>query len=314
LWELVQTMWKILGGVFLGWSLGANHSANIFGTGVATGVIRYRTAIILTAAFVCLGAILEGSKTITTVAELAPLKLTPAFICSLAAGMTMAVLTFLAIPASTSQALVGAVLGAGLVSGSADLMKFYAIAFCWLLTPFCGMFLAYLLYHVLGYLLEKTVKTITYRNLFYALGILASGCYGAYCLGGNGVGNVTGVYVGAGLISPLWASVIGGLSIASGVLSYSRKVMKTVGKEIVALDPFSACIAVFSESATLHLFTQLGVPVSSSQAIVGAVLGVGLIRDFRTVSLRMLAAIGIGWFLTPVSAGFFSYFAIRCLV
>jgi PiT family inorganic phosphate transporter len=307
-------MWNILGGVFLGWSLGANHSANIFGTGVATGVIRYRTAIVLTAAFACLGAILEGSKTITTIAELAPLELTPAFICTLAAGITMAVLTFLAIPASTSQALVGAVLGAGLVSGTADFVKFYTIVSCWLLTPFCGMAMAYLLYHILGYVLEKTVRTITYRNLFYVIGIIASGCYGAYCLGGNGVGNVTGVYVGAGLVSPMAASIIGGLSIASGVLTYSRKVMKTIGKGIVALDPFSAFIAVFSEAATLHLFTQLGAPVSSSQAIVGAVLAVGLMRDFRTVSPRMLATIGIGWFLTPISAGLCSYFAIRYLL
>jgi len=307
-------MWNILGGVFLGWSLGANHSANIFGTGVATGLIRYRTAIVLTGVFVSLGAVLEGSKTITSVAELAPLELTPAFICTLVAGITMAVLTFLAIPASTSQALVGAVIGAGLVSGSADFIKFYTIVSCWLLTPFCGMAMAYLLYHVLGYLLEKTVRTITYRNLFYLIGIIASGCYGAYCLGGNGVGNVTGVYVGAGLVSPMAASIIGGLSIASGVLTYSRKVMKTVGKGIVPLDPFSACIAVFSEAVTLHLFTQLGAPVSSSQAIVGAVLGVGLIRGFRTVSPRMLATIGIGWFLTPVSAGLLSYFVIRYLV
>ena len=53
-------MWKIISGIFLGWTLGSNDSANIFGTGVAAKIIRYRTAIILIAIFVVLGAIMEG--------------------------------------------------------------------------------------------------------------------------------------------------------------------------------------------------------------------------------------------------------------
>ena len=79
--------------------------------------------------------------------------------------------------------------------------------------------------------------------------------------------------------------------------------MMTVGRRIVPLDAFSAFIAVLSEAVTLHIFTQVGVPVSSSQAVVGAVVGVGLVRDSRAVSMKMLAEIAIGWILTPISAG-----------
>jgi len=53
-------MWKIISGIFLGWTLGSNDSANVFGTGVATKIIRYRTAIILVSIFVILGAVAEG--------------------------------------------------------------------------------------------------------------------------------------------------------------------------------------------------------------------------------------------------------------
>jgi PiT family inorganic phosphate transporter len=88
------------------------------------------------------------------------------------------------------------------------------------------------------------------------------------------------------------------------VLTYSKKVMMTIGKGIVPLDPFSALVAVLTEGVVLHLFTQIGVPVSSSQAIVGAVVGIGLVGDMQTVSGRMLAKIGFGWVLTPVIAGF----------
>jgi len=306
-------MWKLLGGVFLGWSLGANDSANVFGTGVATGLVKYGTAVLLTAAFVLLGAVLEGPKCMGTLSELSRLGALEAFHCTLAAAVTMTALTALAIPASASQAIVGAVIGIGLFYGSADFSKLYKIISCWVFTPVCGIIAAYLFHRVLRYILEKTVVTLTYRNLLYYWGILVFGCYGAYSLGANNVANVTGVYVGSGQLSAETAALIGGISIALGVLTYSRKVMMTVGKGIAPLDPFSALVVVLATAFTLHVFTQIGVPVSSSQAIVGAVVGVGLVGDLRTVSSKMLAKIAVSWVLTPLSAGGLTYLIIALI-
>jgi PiT family inorganic phosphate transporter len=165
-----------------------------------------------------------------TVGELSRLLPIAAFGCSLAAAITMAALTYLAIPASTSQAIIGAVMGASFLSGSADFSRLYKIVSCWILTPIGGIVIAFFLHGVLEYLLEKWVRSIRYRNLFFSIGIIAAGCYGAYFLGSNNVANVTGVYVGSGLLSAQMASAIGGLSIATGVLTYSRKVMMTVGR------------------------------------------------------------------------------------
>lgn len=295
-------MWRTLSGLFLGWSLGANDSANVFGTGVSTGAVRYRTAIWLTAIFVVLGAYLEGPKCMATLGELSRLQTGDAFLCALAAALTMTGLTVLALPASSSQAIVGAIIGLGLLTGSADFGKLYWIVLCWLLTPVGGILIAYPLYRVLSYLLNRTVSNLHYRDYIYSTGIIVSGCYAAFSLGGNNVANVTGIYVGTGLLSVRDASLLGGLSIAIGALTYSRKVMLTVGKGIVPLDPFSALVAVLTEAITLQLFTQVGVPVSSSQAVVGAVIGVGLVRDSRTVSPKMVAKIAAGWVLTPVAA------------
>lgn len=296
-------MWKVLSGVFLGWSLGANDSANIFGTGVATGIVRYRTAIWLTSLFVLIGAILEGPKCMKTLSELSQLIPTEAFCCTLAAAITMTALTVLAIPASASQAIIGTIIGAGILSGTADFSKLYKIVSCWVVTPVSGIVFGYLLYRILGYILDRTVTKITHRNKLYFIGIIVAGCYGAYSLGANNVANVTGVYVGSGMLTAEAASLIGGLSIAGGVLTYSKTIMMSVGKGIVPLDPFSALITVLAEALTLHIFTQIGVPVSSSQAIVGAVVGVGMVGNTRTVNIRMLAKIAGGWVMTPVSAG-----------
>lgn len=304
-------MWKILSGLFLGWSLGANDSANVFGTGVTTGIIRYRTAIWLTAAFVMLGALLEGAKCMKIVGELSLLLPMDAFFCALAAAITMSVLTFLGIPASTSQAIIGAVIGAGIISESADFSKLYKVVSCWVFTPICGLAAGYVLHRVLGYILDRTVKSLTRRNIFYSVGILGAGCYGAYTLGSNNVANVTGVYVGSGMLTPDQAALIGAVSIAVGVLTYSKKVMMTIGKGIVPLYPFSALVVVLAGALTLHFFTQIGVPVSSSQAVVGAVVGVGFVGGVQTVSFKMLKKITVGWIMTPVSGGVLAYAFIK---
>jgi PiT family inorganic phosphate transporter len=306
-------MWKVLSGVFLGWSLGANDSANIFGTGYATGIVKYRTAIWLTAVFVMIGAVLEGPKCMDVVGDLSNLTATDAFYCALAGAITMTVMTVLAIPASCSQAIIGAVIGAGMLSGTADFAKLYKIVACWVFTPICALFTAYLLHRILGHVINKTIISLAKRSLFYSAGIIVAGCYGAYALGANNVANVTGIYVGSGVLSAGVAALIGGVSIALGVLTYSRKVMDTVGKGIVPLDPFSALVAVLAEALSLHLFTQIGVPISSSQAIVGAVVGVGLVGDVQTVSVKMLAKIGMGWIMTPVSGGVLAYLFIRLI-
>lgn len=306
-------MWKVLSGAFLGWGLGANDSANIFGTGVATGSVRYRTAIWLTSVFVLLGAILEGPKCMTTVSDLSLLVPLDAFFCCLASAITLTLLTYFAIPASSSQAVIGAILAAGVLSGTADFSKLFKIVSCWVFTPISGIILAYFFHRILGYFLDKTVKSVPHRNLVYYIGIIVVGCYGAYSLGSNNVANVTGVYVGSGILSAEVASLIGGLSIVSGVLTYSKKVMMTVGKGIVPLDPFSALVVVLTNASVLHVFTQIGVPVSSSQAVVGAVVGVGMVGNLRTVSPKMLARITVGWVMTPVGAGFIAWCLIKVL-
>ena len=164
-------MWKLISGIFLGWSLGANDSANIFGTGVTTGIVKYRTAILLTAIFVLVGSIIEGPKCMRIVSDLSRLVPIEAFLCALAAAITMTILTYFAIPASTSQAIIGAIIGAGILSGSADFSKLIKIVVCWILTPIGGMIFGYLLYHSLKFILDKTIPSLTYRNTIYGVGI-----------------------------------------------------------------------------------------------------------------------------------------------
>jgi len=304
-------VWRLAGGVLVGWGLGSNDSANIFGTGVAANAIRYRTATVLIAVFVVVGALVEGHKAMDTVGEMSRLSHTAAFIAALAAGLTVSIFSYLALPVSTSQAIIGAVLGIGLISGIPDFTLLYKVVICWILTPVAAIIFSFILYPLLARILQKVFMGLKLRNAFLRWGLVFAGCYGAYSLGANNVANVTGVYVGSGLLSPFEAALLGSLGIAFGVLTYSRKVMNTVGKKIIPLDEFSAFISTLSAAITLHLFTQVGVPVSTSQAVVGGVTGVGLVKGLRTVRKRTLIQVAAGWVFTPLLCGVIAYFMMK---
>ncbi|MBA3036655.1 MAG: inorganic phosphate transporter, partial [Desulfobacterium sp.] len=85
-----------------------------------------------------------------------------------------------------------------------------------------------------------------------------------------------------------------------------RHLMENIGKKLVKLDPFSALVVLLAVGITIHIYSIIGVPVSSSQAIIGGVLGVGIIRGVNTIKIKMLFNILIGWFLTPFVACFFA--------
>ena len=307
----LPVMWTLISGIFLGWTSGSNDSANVFGTAVAAKIVKYRTAILLTSLFVVLGAVIEGEKCFAAVGELSVLTPRGAFMAALAAGLTMFVVTYLAIPSSTSQAIIGAIVRVGLVSGIPGFSNLYKIVICWGITPIGGMVLSFLLYHLLGFFIATYIRRPQMRSFIIFWSLIFAGCLGAYALGSNNVANVTGVYVGAGLLTPFEGLLIGSLSIAVGALTYSKGVMMTVGRDITPLDEYAALIAVLAGAITVELFTQVGVPVSSSQAIVGGVAGIGLVKGVRTVSKRTLMKILIGWISTPLSAGIISYVLVK---
>ena len=297
-------MLHLLGGIFLGWSLGANDGANVFGSAVASRMLRFWTAAVLASIFILIGALIEGAPGIETLKGLTQLNVEQAVVCSLAAAVTVTIMTFLGLPVSTSQAVVGAIIGMGFLNRQLYLGGLEKVVACWLGTPLGGMVIAVILYKLLGGFYNRLNVNLFDSDRLIRLSLIGAGIYGAYALGANNVANVTAVFVGAGTLSEFSAALIGGLSIALGILTFSKPVMKTVGREIVKLDAFSALIVVLAEAITAHIYAFIGVPVSTSQALVGAVLGVGIVRGIRTVRRRTLANIFIAWLLAPVVACF----------
>jgi len=297
---------SLLGGVFLGWSLGANDASNVFGSAVASRMIKFWTAAVLASVFVLLGALLQGQAGIETLKGLTQFTLEQAVVSSVAAATTVTIMTILGLPVSTSQAVVGAILGIGILNQQLNLEGLGKVVACWFGTPVGAVVIAVILYKVLAAFYNNLKINLFQSDRLIRLSMIAAGSYGAYALGANNVANVTAVFVGAGHLSAFSAALIGGLSIGLGILTLSKRVMETVGKKLVRLDSFSALIVLLAQSITVHIYTFIGVPVSTSQAVIGAVLGVGIVKGISTVSGRTLVNILIAWLLTPAIAGFFA--------
>jgi len=321
-------------GIFLGWSLGANDAANIFGTAVGSRMISFRKAATIASIFVILGAIISGSGAASTLGKLGSVNaLAGAFMVALAAGLTVYGMTRLKLPVSTSQAIVGAIIGWNIYSGSlTNINSLRDIVATWILCPVLAGIFAIILYLFSRFIKTKVPMHMLYADLFVRYSLIFAGAFGAYSLGANNIANVMGVFVPVSPFKPFSFDLIsisstqqlffiGGCAIAVGIFTYSYKVIKTVGTSIIKLNPESALIIVISSALVLFLFASEAfesillnaglpsiplVPVSSSQAVVGAIVGIGLVYGGRGMNFSVLGKIASGWITTPIIAGLIS--------
>jgi len=326
-------------GLFLGWSLGANDAANVFGTAVGSRMISFRKAAIYCGIFVILGAVISGAGAAKTLGELGAVNaVAGAFVVALAAGATVYWLTMLGYPVSTTQAIVGAIIGWDLFAGALiDVAALEKVILSWFFSPILAALFSALLYKLIAYGMKHVRINMFSLDALTRAGLLFAGIAGAYALGANNIANVVGIFVPIspfsnisflGLFTLNGAQqlfFIGAIAIAVGTFTYGKKVMLTVGEGISELSPIAALVAVQANALVLFLFASQDlegfllnhglpafplVPVSSSQAIVGSVIGIGLLKGGRGIRWRVLGEIVGAWVVTPIAAIFLSFIAL----
>jgi len=112
---------------------------------------------------------------------------------------------------------------------------------------------------------------------------------------------------------PSWIILLGCLGVISGLLMYGRKVIETVGSSITALTPSRAFAATLAAATTVVVATSLGIPVSATQTLVGAVLGVGLARGIGALNLIVIRNIFTSWILTLPAASLLTIVSYKIL-
>ena len=155
-----------------------------------------------------------------------------------------------------------------------------------------------------------------------------SACYLAFAHGANDVANAigplaavvhycTGGAMGAATRVPLWLLAMGGVGIVLGVMTYGYKVIQSIGKKITEITPTRGYSAEFGTATSVLICSMLGLPISTTLVLVGAVMGVGLARGFGAIDMAVLNRIFASWAITiPVAAGFSAviYITIMALI
>ena len=301
-------------------------------------MVSFRKAAIIASLFVILGAVLQGSGTSATLGRLGAVNaLGGSFTVALAAAITVYLMTRFALPVSTTQAIVGAIIGWNIFTGNqTDGRVLSQIVTTWIAGPVLGAAFAIVLYILLKKVKRSFRLHLVVFESYIKTGLIVAGAFGAYSLGANNIANVMGVFIPAfnlhdlnmGLFtmsSSQQLFLLGGLAIAAGILTYSKKVIETVGSNIMELSSEAALVTVLSHALVLFIFSSSWlsgmfvkaglpaipmVPVSASQVIIGSVIGIGLYKSVRNINFRILGEIAAGWIATPLSSGLLAFFSL----
>lgn len=341
---MAETLLFLSSGLFLGWSLGANDAANIFGTAVGSRMVRFGTAAIIASLFVIAGAVLQGAGTTEGLGRLGQINALPgAFMVAFSAAITVYGMTRARLPVSTSQAIVGAIVGWNFFSQSqTDYGELGRIATTWVAAPILGALFSAVVHGLILICLRIFKPHMLRLDQYTRWGLILAGAFGAFSLGANNIGNVMGVFVPTtpfeDTMIGAWQMtgaqklfLLGSIAISVGIFTYSRRVMETVGKDLLSVSPIGAFSVVVAQGLVLTVFASQTlsdrfvtwglpaiplVPVSSSQAVVGAVIGIGLLKGragLRQVRWNVLGTIAGGWITTPLLAATFCYIALFVL-
>jgi PiT family inorganic phosphate transporter len=325
-------------GLFLGWSLGANDASNVFGSAVGSRMISFRKAAVIASIFVIMGAVIQGAGASHTLGNLGAVNaIGGSFTLALAAAASVYIMTKFSLPVSTTQAIVGAIIGWNIFTGNpTDGGTLSKIIGTWISGPIIGALFAIVLYILLNKIKRVSRMHLIRFESYIRAGLIVVGAFGAYSLGANNIANVMGVFVPAFKLEELNLGIfslssgqqlflLGGFAIAVGIMTYSKRVMETIGGNLLELTSEAAMVVVLAESLVLFIFSSTGlsnffvrlglppipmVPVSSSQVVVGCVLGIGIYKGVNNINFKLLGEIGIGWIGTPVLAGVIAFFSL----
>ncbi len=318
-------------GLFLGWSLGANDAANIFGTAVGSKMVRFRTIAAVAAICVILGAVFGGAGASATLGALGAVNaLAGAFMVALSAALAVYFSLRMGITVSTSQAIVGAIIGWNFYAGKqTDYETLAEIVATWTTCPLISGCIAIVLYFAIKKLIKCCGMHLLRIDQWTRIGLVISAAVGAYALGANNIANVVGVFVPSSPFKPVHFGsfytlssvqvlfLLGSMAIAVGIMTYSKRVIMKLGNNLMRMSPMLALIVVISQALVLLLFSSISlhnflaahglptlplVPVSSTQAVIGAIIGIGLAKGGRNIDWRIIGKIVVGWVAVPALA------------
>jgi PiT family inorganic phosphate transporter len=230
------------------------------------------------------------------------------------------------IPSSSSHALIGGLVGAGLAKAGVSAIVFGGVAkttAAIVLSPLLGFFLALFLMLVVSWLFVRSTPYAV-DNLFRSLQFVSASLY-SLGHGGNDAQKTMGIIavllysqgmLGSEFYVPFWVVIACQAMMALGTLMGGWRIVKTMGSKITRLMPVQGFCAEASGATMLFAATWLGIPVSTTHTITGSIIGVGAARKASAVRWAVAHSIVVAWIITIPASGLIaaaSYYAVALL-
>ncbi|WP_428415219.1 anion permease [Pararhizobium sp.] len=309
---------------------GLHDAANSIATIVSTRVLRPQYAVMWAAFFNFIAFLFFGLHVAETLGTgiIDPSIVTPQVIfAALMGAIIWNIVTWIfGIPSSSSHALVGGLVGAGLAKTGGDaivlsgLLKTVAAIF---MSPIIGFMLALLLVLIVSWVCLRQTPFAVDRS-FRGLQFISASLY-SLGHGGNDAQKTMGIiavllfsqgYLGETFYVPFWVVITCQSAMALGTLFGGWRIVHTMGSKITKLNPMQGFCAETGGAITLFAATWLGIPVSTTHTITGAIIGVGAARRVSAVRWGLAGNILIAWVVTLPAAALISalfYFAAGLL-
>jgi PiT family inorganic phosphate transporter len=296
---------------------GLHDAANSIATIVSTRVLSPRYAVAWAAFFNFIAFAVFGLHVAATVGTgiVAPSIISDQVIFgALMGAIAWNIITWLAgIPSSSSHALIGGLVGAGVCKAGWSAVMWHGLGmtvFAIVLSPFTGFVLALLLVLFFSWAFAKATPTRVDKLFRHIQFVSAS----AYSLGhgGNDAQKTMGIiaallfahgFEGGDFHVPLWVVLACQAAMALGTMAGGWRIVRTMGARITRLTPFQGVCAETAGSITLFMATFMGVPVSTTHTITGAIVGVGAARRVTAVRWNVAKDIVVAWIITMPAAG-----------
>jgi PiT family inorganic phosphate transporter len=307
---------------------GFHDSANSIATIVSTRVLAPRYAVIWAAFFNFIAFLFFGLHVANTIGK-GIIDITIVnkgiILSTLVGACSWNIITwYLGLPTSSSHALIGGMIGAALIQAGSKALVWKGIlktvAFIFV-SPFAGLLLGLLLGLSVYWLFRKSTP-LKVEHIFRK-GQLVSAAFYSLGHGGNDAQKTMGIIAvllfSAGLLGttfyvPLWVVLSCHAAIALGTMLGGWRIVKTMGQKVAKIKPVDGFCAESSAAISLFISTGLGVPVSTTHTITGAIMGVGSLRRLSAVRWGVARRIVWAWVLTiPCSAAIsaFVYSLVR---
>jgi PiT family inorganic phosphate transporter len=294
---------SILPGLALCIILGANNLSTCLGTSVGSHALTYPKALTLASIGVFAGILLEGQKLSHAITSGVVLSSDPRLLFAVATStlVVMICLTYLELPISLSQVVVGAVIGSAIALGIRVSWDFaILVGSSWILTPLVGFSIALALSFVTRCVALRAKRLLTLQLVYGYLTVI-SGVYASYALGANTVGLIIGMV--SSETQRFSVSFLFGVATILGMLLFSKGTTRSVAENIIGLSPSASFASQIAGAITVHGFTQFGIPVSISQSVLGGIFGAAIPRKLVVRNDRLIREIVLGWTAAPILGG-----------